>query len=305
MELTTTHVPRFTKAQALKATNELKLCITIPRHKFRECYLGDAHRVLGYMDDWEGYLQRECNFEGNVHSTYKAMQWAQVEVELFGENPTQSITQSVALELWRLPVEKRRAAYEDALTLKAVNPLRDVKHIVNRLLGASDNYGKKKDTPATEENVPVGTVIDVHTGQPVTDSPKEESRPKSSVSSFTPDREEEPAEEPSVQAEEPEDEVITCWEPGCNNFVQNIGNLCLTCSTLTSQEDWMNKSREERMREDCGVSVHILPEIEERLKMCRRYLKMETSSLSAVVEAVILGYCQIRKDRLAKYEEAE
>lgn len=255
----------FSRKEARDATDEFVRDAVGMRHKMRRLHQRRAHRALGYVDNWGEYLKAECSFDGNVDGTYRTINWAQVEVDLFGENPTEVLTQSIAMELWKLPQPDRKAAYQEALTLAGIGrgKLPDVKHIVTRLLGKVETSAPSAVTEP-EPEVPVGALVNVYTGR-ATEPDEEEETPaprRTIVSSFSPEPDVEPSVVvPHAYRREMEDNDL----PG-------------------------------------GVTVCLSADSVERLEVFRRYYKTETLSLSDVTEAVIVGYYAIRKDRLAKYE---
>lgn len=256
----------FSRKEARDATDEFVRDAVGMRHKMRRLHQRRAHRALGYVDNWGEYLKAECNFDGNVDGTYRTINWAQVEVDLFGENPSEVLTQSIAMELWKLPQSDRKAAYQEALTLAGIGrgKLPDVKHIVTRLLGKVETPAPPVVTEA-EPEVPVGTLVNVHTGRPTEPDEEEDApapRPRTIVSSFTP---------------EPDAETAVIVSAGVRRELED--------NDLPG-----------------GVTVCLSAESMEKIEIFHRYFNDATLSLSDTVERVIAGHYAIRKDRLAKYE---
>lgn len=165
-------VRQFTRQEAEAAVDQFVSTGWSLRHMILEMYDRRAHTALGFPEFSEFARQR---LGGEWSDSYLSQlrSWARME-RIIGDDVHKqltykgSLTKREADELLRLPEEKVAQAYSEAILLHADNPLRDLKHIVNRMLGASDHYGKKAEKIVEQEvDIPVGAVVDVHTGRPV------------------------------------------------------------------------------------------------------------------------------------------
>lgn len=160
-------VRQYTRQEAEAAVERFVTTGSSLRHMILEMYDRRAHKALGFTD-FSLFARDRLGGEWDDSYLSKLRNWARIEQQVLVNLDKQRLTKKMADELARLPEEKRKQAYDEASTLMADNPLRDLKHIVNRMLGASDHYGKKAEKIVEQEvDIPVGAVVDVHTGKPI------------------------------------------------------------------------------------------------------------------------------------------
>jgi len=160
-------VYQFTRKEAEAAVERFFAVGVQVRHLILEMHERKADKALGYST-FEEFTRDRLGADWNDGYLRQLRMWASVERQVLVDVEKQRLTKRMVDELLRLPDEKRKQAFEEASMLHADNPLRDLKHIVNRMLGTSDKYGKARETTASPEpEVPVGAIVDVHTGRPV------------------------------------------------------------------------------------------------------------------------------------------
>lgn len=143
---------RMTRAEVDKELQGVNDDLTSIRHRLLRLYQGRAHLAYGY-ESFQTFVRQELQAVSLRH-VWRQIAWAQAERDVFGEESTRALLQREATELLRLPAPERAPAWTEAKTITAHNPLRDLKHIVNRRLGVSDSYAHPKVTREAEPEEP-------------------------------------------------------------------------------------------------------------------------------------------------------
>lgn len=162
-------VEPYSRTEAKEAVDRFVSTGWSLRHMILDMFDRKAHTALGYSEFSE-FTSAELGGQWDHSALSRLRAWARVEQALSSSEELR-LPQREAAQFNRLPEELWAETYKELKSIPGAgdNQLNNLTHIVNRRLGPKVTILPPVPTKSAEvePEVPVGAVVDVHSGKPI------------------------------------------------------------------------------------------------------------------------------------------